>query len=267
MDKKIIEGIWKAFQEVQEKKLSQAQKKHFDKDNDGDIDDADMALLNKKKKTDEASCGKDRTKNEAKTTCPKCDGKGCDHCDDKGYHTEEAELEEVKMGDTGWRKTDVRKDAQGNVVKTKNVAQNLAKKGARQASSLKKEESEWLSDLAAKLDEIEELSEKKDKHTKGATEPEGLLDKESPKSKEFVDQHKVDNTYTDFEEKGHKDASKAGRATKQSPARRGDNLSSGDKKATVAKEEVEAFVKSLSEEQLEQLAVAVEEAMTPAQNI
>ena len=249
MDIKSIKDIWAAFQEVQEKKLSPAQKKHFDKDNDGDIDDADMALLNKKKKTD-----------EAKTECPKCDGKGCDHCDNKGYHTEEApadpvkkaparkgdkanadpapkkvaeeaELEEAKMGDSGWKKSEVHKDAQGNVIKTKNVAKHLAKKGAAQASSLKKEEADWLADLAAKLDEIEELSEKKDKHTKGATEPEGLLDKESPKSKEFVDQHKVDNTYTDFEEKGHDDVSKAGRAVKsQSPARRGDQLNAGDKK-------------------------------------
>ena len=332
MDIKSIKDIWAAFQEVQEKKLSPAQKKHFDKDNDGDIDDADMAMLNKKKKT------------EAKTECPKCDGKGCDHCDNKGYHTEEApadpvkkaparkgdkanadaapkkvaeeaeveefleslseeqldelsknlltrykkkadaqttdhmkkfdhggkkpsaastanfnkrhagsntaddkikgkyvkvpatvkkeeaELEEAKMGDSGWKKSEVHKDAQGNVIKTKNVAKHLAKKGAAQASSLKKEEADWLADLAAKLDEIEQLSEKKDKHTKGATEPEGLLDKESPKSKEFVDQHKVDNTYTDFEEKGHEDASKAGKATKQSPARRGDQLNAGDKK-------------------------------------
>ena len=38
MDKKEIMSIWAAFQEVQEKKLSAKQKKHFDKDNDGDID-------------------------------------------------------------------------------------------------------------------------------------------------------------------------------------------------------------------------------------
>ena len=52
----------------------------------------------------------------------------------------EAELEEAKMGDTGWKKSKVHKDAQGNVIKTKNVAKHLAKKGAAKAASLKKEE-------------------------------------------------------------------------------------------------------------------------------
>ena len=60
-------------------------------------------------------------------------------------------------------------------------------------------------------------------HTKGATEPEGLLDKESPRSKKFVKDHQKSNKeYSDLEMKGHVDATKAGRATKQSPARPGE---------------------------------------------
>jgi len=284
MDIESIKSIWAAFQEVQEKKLSPAQKKHFDKDNDGDIDDADMAMLNKKKKTD-----------EAKTECPKCDGKGCDHCDDKGYHTEEAPADPVKKAPA--RKGDksnadpapkkVSEEAEAELEEeveqidelSKNLLTRYKKKADAQTTDhmkkfdhdgkkpsaastanfnkrhagsntaadkikgkyakvpatdankgLRKEEADWLANLASKLDQLEAVMEKKDKHTKGATKPEGLLDKESPKSKEFVDQHKVDNTYTDFEEKGHEDASKAGKATKQSPARRGDQLNSGDKK-------------------------------------
>jgi len=31
---------------------------------------------------------------EAKVECPECEGKGCNHCDDKGYHTEEMQIEE-----------------------------------------------------------------------------------------------------------------------------------------------------------------------------
>ena len=31
---------------------------------------------------------------EEKVTCPKCEGKGCDHCDGKGYH-ESVDLEEM----------------------------------------------------------------------------------------------------------------------------------------------------------------------------
>jgi hypothetical protein len=69
-------------------------------------------------------------------------------------------------------------------------------------------------------------------HTKGATAPEGLLDKSSPKSKQFVKDHQKSDE--DMETKvmqGHKDASKAGRATGQAPARNGsDNLSNGDPK-------------------------------------
>ena len=34
--------------------------------------------------------GKLTGKTEAKVECPKCEGKGCDHCDDKGYHMSEA---------------------------------------------------------------------------------------------------------------------------------------------------------------------------------
>lgn len=61
------------------------------------------------------------------------------------------------------------------------------------------------------------------KHTKGATPPEGLLDKESPRSKQFVKDHqKSDKEIEDKEKKGHEDATKAGRVTKQAPARPGE---------------------------------------------
>lgn len=61
------------------------------------------------------------------------------------------------------------------------------------------------------------------KHMKGATKPEGLLDKESPRSKQFVKDHeKSDKEIEDKEMKGHEDATKAGRATKQAPARPGE---------------------------------------------
>ena len=60
-------------------------------------------------------------------------------------------------------------------------------------------------------------------HYKGATAPEGIMDKESKGSKDFAAKHTkvVDNT----DEKGHNDMEKAGRATKKSPMRRGDNTS------------------------------------------
>jgi len=60
---------------------------------------------------------------------------------------------------------------------------------------------------------------------KNATAPEGLVDKESPKSKEFIAKHEVQVT---DEEPTHDTATAAGRATKPAAARPGDNKS-GDK--------------------------------------
>lgn len=45
----------------------------------------------------EEGCGKDHDKmkkEEEKVECPKCEGEGCDHCDGKGYHTEETDEED-----------------------------------------------------------------------------------------------------------------------------------------------------------------------------
>ena len=59
--------------------------------------------------------------------------------------------------------------------------------------------------------------------TKGATAPEGMMDKESPKSKKFAKDHeKSDKEIEDKEMKGHEDATKAGRVTKQAPTRGGE---------------------------------------------
>ena len=62
--------------------------------------------------------------------------------------------------------------------------------------------------------------------TKGATKPEGIMDKESPKSKEFADKHKVETN--DDVEKSHKDAADAGRKGPAGKKRSGDNPK-GDK--------------------------------------
>lgn len=80
---------------------------------------------------------------------------------------------------------------------------------------------ESFEELWSALSEVAEPANRK----KNATAPEGLLDKESPKSKEFIAKHKVDVT---DEEPTHKTADAAGRATKPAPARPGDNKA-GDK--------------------------------------
>lgn len=210
MDLDSMKKVWERYLEVTEKKLTPKQKQ-LDVDKDGDIEGDDLAALRAKKakKTDESSCGKDRMKKEAKIECPKCKGEGCNHCDGKGYHMkEQAPADPIKQAPS--RKGD-----------NKNGETSISE--VEPKGGVYKEFVEVLERAVASPDK---------KHTKGATKPEGIMDKESPKSKEFADMHKVDDTYTDFEEKGHDDVHKAGQAVKsQSSARRGDNLNNGDSKS------------------------------------
>ena len=77
---------------------------------------------------------------------------------------------------------------------------------------------------------IEEAKEPKNRKA-NATEPEGIMDKESPKSKEFADKHKKsDKDYEDMPKDAAEKTTKAGQGVKsQAPARPGDNMK-GDKK-------------------------------------
>ena len=71
-----------------------------------------------------------------------------------------------------------------------------------------------------------------EKHTYGGTPPEGMFDKESVKSKEFIKLHQQsDPKWENLEDESHEDASKAGRGVKtQSPNRMGrDHRETGDK--------------------------------------
>ena len=80
-------------------------------------------------------------------------------------------------------------------------------------------------------EELAALEEKMKQPGDTGTAPEGMYDKESPKSKKFVKDHEAgsEKKYEDWEETSEKDAVKAGKAVKsQSPARRGDNLKVGD---------------------------------------
>ena len=208
MDLESMKKVWEAYLEVTEKKLSPKQKQ-LDVDKDGDIGGDDLAALRAKKakKTDEASCGSHRkTKQEGKVECPKCKGDGCDHCDGKGYHiSEEAPADPVKQAST--RKGDNR-----------NGEKSISK--VPPEGAIYKEFVEVLERAIAPADK---------QHTKGATPTETMDDKIKGKAaKDFVKKHGIDNSFSDFEEKGHQDAADAGRATSHSKPRRGDNLKNGD---------------------------------------
>ena len=67
------------------------------------------------------------------------------------------------------------------------------------------------------------IIEKRDAHYKSATDPETMDDKfKGAGAKKAKSDLETGAKFDDSEEKGHEDASKAGRVTKKSPARRGD---------------------------------------------
>lgn len=90
-------------------------------------------------------------------------------------------------------------------------------------------------------------------HYKGATKPEGLLDKEGEGAKKFAKMHTdtivPDNTY----EKGHDDSLKAQRAGPKASSRNGtDNLTNGDNKIVKPVAGSKAKVQKESEEESEE---------------
>lgn len=51
------------------------------------IMEAYLGMVSSRAELDESSCGTGKKSyKEGQEECPKCEGKGCDHCDDKGYH-------------------------------------------------------------------------------------------------------------------------------------------------------------------------------------
>jgi|DEB0MinimDraft_4_1074332.scaffolds.fasta_scaffold00028_12 hypothetical protein len=88
------------------------------------------------------------------------------------------------------KKDDDEGDEKEDPKKKKKVAGNDGEKTAEISKIGEKKHTVKKEDVDVLIDALEEAS-KKDQ-TKGATEPEGIMDKESPKSKEFADKHKVD---------------------------------------------------------------------------
>jgi len=220
MDYKEIEAMWDAFQQVQEKKLSDKQKA-LDVDNDGDIEADDLADLRKKK-----------NKADVVEEVPAAPIKKAPARKGDKSNPDASDLPSVKKEskDDESEEDDSEEDEKKTKKPKKGVNPFAKKKGEDDEEEGKKDvaEAAWLQDLAVIL---QGLDEKSDEHTKGATNPEGIADKESNKSKDFIAMHKKsEKDIEDKEEQGHKDVSKAGRATKASPARAGsDQLKNGDK--------------------------------------
>lgn len=176
-----------------------------DIDNDGDVDSSDEFLHKKRAATDDAIDGGKKPAKEA-------------------VEPEEDEEEEVAEPKKKKPKT-------GKANLTKDIKHNSHTADAT-AEISKIESVDTRAAFIEMWSQVEEAVKAK-QVPDSAAKPEGIMDKESPKSKEFAKKHDVEmgkkpEVVADDEE-GHEMASKAGRAVnKQSSARSGDNLSNGD---------------------------------------
>lgn len=163
---------------------------------------------------------------EEKVECPKCKGEGCDHCDGKGYHQEAMDPVNKKALKKDFDDRDDKDiDNDGDVDGSDEYLHKRRKAVGKAMKKDKKGGTAEISKIGESFEELWTALEEAANPKKGATAPEGLTDKESPKSKEFISKHKVD---VEDEEKTHQTATDAGRATKPAPARPGDNKA-GDK--------------------------------------
>ena len=266
------------------KKVSSSVKSQKDEDCDCDATEEKEPKKKVSKKegygaTKKEACGTSYSKKEGygakkegKVVCPECNGKdgGCDHCEGKGYHMKEENVDEA-MGDANHKKavkhiTDLGKKNKMSVGQQRmhidNYPNKYDKKTLAHAKTINSNQNrvESLEDMvlptartfakwtefSEKYDEVNSKGKKRpqdmpigqssirdvdsNKHTKGATPPEGIMDKESPKSKEFYKDHqKSDPKWENLEDEGHDDVSKAGRGVKsQSPNRMGRDNRKGD---------------------------------------
>jgi hypothetical protein len=202
-------------------------RKDKDIDNDGDVDSSDEYLHKKRAATDDAiDGGKKPAKNVKKESedeegeekkkkpfPPKKDGEEKDAEDNGDESEDEDEGEEKEAPKVAGKKDDKKKVA----------------------SNAKTAEISKIGEAAEELIGMLESAAKQQKSN--ATKPEGIMDKESPKSKEFADAHaKSEKKYEDDEEDGHDKTFKAGQATKAKSGKRPQDNAAGDNKVVKSTE-------------------------------
>ena len=216
-----------AMDPVDKKELKGKHKDRKDKDidNDGDVDSSDK-FLHKRRKAITKAMKKGKDKEGDVEMNPKLD---------KG--SKENSVEQKESTDESY--TDVPKVGTSMKQKRKNAAHDKIMKHAKAtatANVLKKMKSPEVRKESTIREKL--LAVLENKQTKGATPPETMDDKLKGKgAKDMVNQPKeVDDT----EEKGHDDASKAGKVTKPAkPRNGGDQVRSGDQ--TIVNKVVDAL--------------------------
>jgi len=200
-------------------------RKDKDIDNDGDVDSSDEYLHKKRAATDDAiDGGKKPAKNVKK-------------------ESEDEEGEEKKKKPFPPKKDGEEKDAEDNGDESEDEGEEkeapkvAGKKDDKKkvASNAKTAEISKIGEAAEELIGMLESAAKQQKSN--ATKPEGIMDKESPKSKEFADAHKKsEKKYEDDEEDGHDKTFKAGQATKAKSGKRPQDNATGDNKVVKSTE-------------------------------
>ena len=201
-----------------------------DIDNDGDVDDSDEYLHNRRKAIK-------KSMKEQKVECPKCEGKGCNHCDDKGYHMEaisidpdDGEVTKAKDDSKKKKKTDASSGNDTSVSEdNKSIKEAAPKismgkaKGSISATGMRgKGMKKYDVDVSVTNGKLEfKIKDEQGKfQTVGIKQAASMLGEDvevtevaeptSPLGKKFKDMHKVE--IDDTEEKGHMDAVRANKA-------------------------------------------------------
>ena len=169
-------------------------------------------------------CAKEMMHKEGKMECPKCEGKGCNHCDNKGYHMNEElkgnqhKLDHDKDGDIDAADFKaLRKKKKGEKSEVKPRQEPETEKGKGDAPMEKTESTRW--PVYARIME-------KKSHTAGATAPEEMDSKDSPTAKKMKADHKPE--VKDNPEASGDDVKKATDSAPAMKARGNDNMK-GDK--------------------------------------
>jgi hypothetical protein len=248
MDRKLIDKMAQLWQEVVEKKHKkldpvdddELKGDHDDRDdkdidNDGDVDGSDEYLHNRRKAVKKAI-----KKEEAQ--CEKCEGE-C-KCKQESSDLNDKEATKALKHDCATHVTS-EKWGYGECISGQHTLEEqedgtaivthydiMFEHGIEmdvpvEDLTIVAEKSHM---HASKKYKVKEALSSPMKSSQKKTDHEGIMDKESPGGKKWASDQ-ISNDSDDREEKSHDDASKAGRVTKQSPARGpADKLSSGDKK-------------------------------------
>lgn len=188
---------------------------------------------------------KHKKKTEDASNDEEDDGEGLDKVDPKAAKKKFKDRKDKDIDNDG----DV--DSSDEYLHKRRKAVGKAMKKDKPAGNNGEKKAE-ISKIGEAVDELLAMMETAAKQQKSnATEPEGIMDKESPKSKEFANAHaKSDKKIEDNYEDGVKKTTEAGKATKAKSGKRSQDNATGDTnvvKSTEApaKSQMEAYVDAI----------------------